>query len=185
MCRYYRYEISPNFFNHCYNALWSADPPCWIRGILDDCKTGYVKNQIFHLLKMIKVIVFCFLQVGTPSYAYDMAGLRSQGSKALAFPNAFGLTVRYAMKSSPNAAILQVFHNMGIQIDASSGCASKLQISSTVDWKCVQCWVLRFRIIDGSCTATDVSPQSTCILSSLTPRLFCQSSYHILEVASK
>eukprot|EP00241_Pyramimonas_parkeae_P001775 CAMPEP_0114249012 /NCGR_PEP_ID=MMETSP0058-20121206/13895_1 /TAXON_ID=36894 /ORGANISM="Pyramimonas parkeae, CCMP726" /LENGTH=435 /DNA_ID=CAMNT_0001362489 /DNA_START=254 /DNA_END=1561 /DNA_ORIENTATION=+ len=60
-------------------------------------------------------------EVGTPSYAYDMAGLRSQGSKALAFPNAFGLTVRYAMKSSPNAAILQVFHNMGIQIDASSG----------------------------------------------------------------
>jgi len=27
---------------------------------------------------------------------------------ALAFPNAYGLTVRYAMKASPNAAILQV-----------------------------------------------------------------------------
>ncbi len=32
---------------------------------------------------------------------------RRQAQAALAFPNAFGLTVNYAMKSSPNAAILK------------------------------------------------------------------------------
>ena len=61
------------------------------------------------------------VQVGTPAYVYDLATLRAQGEKALAFPNSFGLTVRYAMKSSPNAAILQVFNAQGIHIDASSG----------------------------------------------------------------
>ena len=71
-----------------------------------------------------------------------------QAQAALAFPNAFGLTVRYAMKSSPNAAILkarppqalgeprrserhsrapcarsrpQLFDTLGLHIDASSG----------------------------------------------------------------
>jgi hypothetical protein len=32
---------------------------------------------------------------------------RAQAQAALAFPNAYGVTVRYAMKSSPNAAILK------------------------------------------------------------------------------
>jgi len=69
----------------------------------------------------------------------------AQAQAALAFPNAFGLTVRYAMKSSPNAAILkvrsaaqrgwrdrgethacaarcrQLFDSLGLHIDASSG----------------------------------------------------------------
>ena len=58
---------------------------------------------------------------GTPAYVYDLATLRAQATKALGFPNAFGLTARYAMKSSPNAAILQVFDKMGLHIDASSG----------------------------------------------------------------
>jgi diaminopimelate decarboxylase len=39
----------------------------------------------------------------------------------MAFPNAFGLTVRYAMKASPNAAILKVLRKAGLNIDASSG----------------------------------------------------------------
>ena len=43
-----------------------------------------------------------------------------QADAALAFPNAFGLTVRYAMKASPNRAILQLFHQKGLHIDASS-----------------------------------------------------------------
>lgn len=58
---------------------------------------------------------------GSPLYVYDEASLRSQGSKALAFPNAYGLRVRYAMKASPNAAILKIFQDMGICFDASSG----------------------------------------------------------------
>lgn len=58
---------------------------------------------------------------GTPLYVYDLSTLRQQATAALAFPNAFGLTVRFAMKSAPNAAILQIFNKMGLHIDASSG----------------------------------------------------------------
>ena len=35
---------------------------------------------------------------GTPAYVYDMATLKANAQATLAFPNAFGLTVRYAMK---------------------------------------------------------------------------------------
>lgn len=59
--------------------------------------------------------------IGTPAYVYDLERLRAQARAALAFPNAFGLTVRYAMKASPNAAILKVFRAAGLKIDASSG----------------------------------------------------------------
>lgn len=60
-------------------------------------------------------------EVGTPAYAYDLKGLRAQGEKACAFPNAYGLTPRFAMKACPNKAILQIFSSLGIHIDASSG----------------------------------------------------------------
>jgi diaminopimelate decarboxylase len=59
--------------------------------------------------------------VGTPVFVYDEKTLVDQAKKALAFPNAYGLTTRYAMKSSPNAAILKLFHSMGLHFDASSG----------------------------------------------------------------
>ena len=42
---------------------------------------------------------------GTPCYVYDQVTLEAQADAMLAFPNAFGLTVRYAMKASPSAAI--------------------------------------------------------------------------------
>src|ERR1043166_2513948 len=58
---------------------------------------------------------------GTPLYIYDERTLEQQADKALAFPNAFGLTVRYAMKASPNAALLQILAARGLHIDASSG----------------------------------------------------------------
>lgn len=58
---------------------------------------------------------------GTPAYVYDMGTLKGRAQQCLDFPNAFGLTVRFAMKSSPNAAILQLFKSMGLHIDASSG----------------------------------------------------------------
>lgn len=57
----------------------------------------------------------------TPVYVYDEKSLRSQAEKTLQFPNANGLTVRFAMKSCPNAAILKLFLDMGISFDASSG----------------------------------------------------------------
>lgn len=57
----------------------------------------------------------------TPVFVYDEKTLRSQAQKALDFPNPYGLTVRFAMKACPNAAILQLFYSMGLNFDASSG----------------------------------------------------------------
>jgi diaminopimelate decarboxylase len=58
---------------------------------------------------------------GTPIYVYDQRTLEANAAAVLAFPNAFGLTARYAMKASPNAAILKIFAKAGLHIDASSG----------------------------------------------------------------
>jgi diaminopimelate decarboxylase len=56
-----------------------------------------------------------------PVYVYSEARLRDAASKVLAFPAPFGLTVRFAMKACPNAAVLRLFDSMGLHIDASSG----------------------------------------------------------------
>ena len=58
---------------------------------------------------------------GTPVYVYDEAGLKQSARKVLDFPRPFGFTGRYAMKACSNAVILQVFHRMGLELDASSG----------------------------------------------------------------
>ena len=58
---------------------------------------------------------------GTPCYVYDERQLRRQAAEALAFPHAFGLTVRYAIKANPNAALLRLFDACGLHFDASSG----------------------------------------------------------------
>lgn len=63
----------------------------------------------------------CIDAVGSPAYAYSLAKLNESSDACLAFPNAYGLTVRYAMKACPNAAILKYFNSKGIHIDASSG----------------------------------------------------------------
>jgi len=56
----------------------------------------------------------------TPFYAYSLPALQKAASETLAFPAAYGLTVRYAMKASPTLAILQTFQKAGLNIDASS-----------------------------------------------------------------
>jgi diaminopimelate decarboxylase len=57
---------------------------------------------------------------GTPCYVYDEATLEDAAGRALAFPRAFGFTLRYAMKANPNPAILAIFRRLGLHIDASS-----------------------------------------------------------------
>jgi len=57
----------------------------------------------------------------TPLYAYSLEKLEEAADACLAFPNAFGLTVRYAMKACPNGAILKYLNGRGVHIDASSG----------------------------------------------------------------
>lgn len=58
---------------------------------------------------------------GSPLFAYSLEKLKESADACLAFPNAFGLTVRFAMKACPNMNILKFFHSKGIHIDASSG----------------------------------------------------------------
>jgi diaminopimelate decarboxylase len=58
---------------------------------------------------------------GTPVYVYSQKRLRQAADACLAFPNAYGLTVRFAIKACPNAAILRFFDRLGLHFDASSG----------------------------------------------------------------
>ncbi len=58
---------------------------------------------------------------GTPVFVYSQSVLEQAAQNALAFPNAFGFTLRFAMKSLPAGAVLQVFHRAGLHFDASSG----------------------------------------------------------------
>ncbi len=57
---------------------------------------------------------------GTPLYVHDERSYRRRGRECLEAPNAFGLSVRYAMKANPHRAMLRLFDRMGIGIDASS-----------------------------------------------------------------
>lgn len=58
---------------------------------------------------------------GTPVYVYDEARLTEAAQRVLRFPNAFGLTARYAMKALPNGHVLRLFDRLGLHFDASSG----------------------------------------------------------------
>lgn len=58
---------------------------------------------------------------GSPVFVLSEALLRQRANETLAFPHPFGLTVRYAMKANPNRAVLAIFHQLGLHIDASSG----------------------------------------------------------------
>ena len=60
------------------------------------------------------------MEFGTPSFVYDEATLRENARAVLNFPNAFGIFPRYAMKAAPTAAILRIFNEEGLGIDASS-----------------------------------------------------------------
>lgn len=59
-------------------------------------------------------------EYGTPCYVYDEATLRAAAAQVLDFPNAYGITVRFAMKACPNGNILRLFQSLGLKIDASS-----------------------------------------------------------------
>lgn len=58
---------------------------------------------------------------GTPVFVYDQRTLEHQARLVLGFPNAFGLTARYAMKACSTSAVLKVLTDAGLHIDASSG----------------------------------------------------------------
>jgi diaminopimelate decarboxylase len=60
-------------------------------------------------------------EFGTPVFVYDQKTLEHQARLVLSFPNAFGLTARYAMKACSIRAVLKVLTDAGLHIDASSG----------------------------------------------------------------
>lgn len=71
-------------------------------------------------------------EFGSPIFVYDQATLEASADEVLAFPNAFGMTARYAMKALPAAAVLQTFANRGLHIDASSGYEAERAIRAGV-----------------------------------------------------
>jgi len=73
----------------------------------------------------------------TPVFVYDEAALTAQATKALNFPHPYGLTVRFAMKACPNAAILQLFNGMGINFDVSSGYEAERAIHAGIAASCL------------------------------------------------
>lgn len=75
------------------------------------------------------------LKYGTPVFVYDKKTLQRQAAEFLAFPNAYGLIVRYAMKANPLPAILKIFDKSGLYIDASSGYEVERAIKSGIQPK--------------------------------------------------
>ncbi|MDF3821090.1 diaminopimelate decarboxylase [Leptospira sp. 96542] len=59
-------------------------------------------------------------EFGSPLFVYSQSEIEKKCDEALAFPNAFGLQVRYAMKANPNSNLLKIMKKKGIVIDASS-----------------------------------------------------------------
>lgn len=75
---------------------------------------------------------------GTPVFVYDQASLEAAADAVMAFPNAYGLTARYAMKALPTAAVVQTLTARGLYIDASSGFEAERVILAGVDPKHIQ-----------------------------------------------
>ena len=59
-------------------------------------------------------------QFGTPFYLYDEKTIVDKCQSLLTMPNAYGLTVRYAMKANSTRALLKIINAQGLKIDTSS-----------------------------------------------------------------
>jgi diaminopimelate decarboxylase len=77
-------------------------------------------------------------EFGTPTFVYDQKELERRCRAALAFPNPYGLTARYAMKACPNGALLKIFNGLGLHIDASSGFEVRRALSAGVPGNQIQ-----------------------------------------------
>lgn len=70
---------------------------------------------------------------GSPTYVYSLEQLERSADACLAFPNAYGLTVRYAMKACPNQTLLRFLNTQkNIHIDASSGFEARRAIHAGI-----------------------------------------------------
>ena len=57
---------------------------------------------------------------GSPIYLYDEDLILRRCEDCLKMPNAYGLTVRYAMKANPNRTLLRAITDAGLHLDAST-----------------------------------------------------------------
>lgn len=102
---------------------------------------GYTESSVARMMTIEKLKFLKETEVRdlvkrfeTPLYVYDEATLTANADAVKAFPNAYGVTVRFAMKACPNKNILkvigkggvegydrQMFHERGLSFDCSSG----------------------------------------------------------------
>lgn len=66
------------------------------------------------------IIAMAARRHGTPIYLYDEQTIIDKCRDTLYMPNAYGLTVRYAMKANSNKSLLKIISSAGLKIDASS-----------------------------------------------------------------
>ena len=66
------------------------------------------------------VVIRAADEFGTPVYVYDENLILERCRNCLNMPNAYGLTVRYAMKANSNRVLLQLICGVGLHLDASS-----------------------------------------------------------------
>jgi diaminopimelate decarboxylase len=59
-------------------------------------------------------------EFGLPLYIYSREVIEDYCSDVMNFPNAYGLTVRYALKANPLKVFLKIADSMGVHFDASS-----------------------------------------------------------------
>ena len=72
-------------------------------------------------------------QFGTPVFVYDQHQLEAAADRVLAFPAPCRLVGRFAMKALPNAAVLRIFDEKGLHIDASSGFEAERALLAGID----------------------------------------------------
>ena len=70
---------------------------------------------------------------GTPVFVYDQQELEAAADRVLAFPAPCRLVGRFAMKALPNAAVLRIFDEKGLHIDASSGFEAERALLAGID----------------------------------------------------
>lgn len=78
---------------------------------------GHVESLRFLTAEQVRTIRE---QFGTPCFVYDELSLERQAKFMLNFPNAFGLTVYYSIKSGASGTVIKLFDRLGLHFDASS-----------------------------------------------------------------
>src|SRR5262245_922627 len=111
------HEGAAQLYNRSDPGSIASTPRTWERGRLQSGAPRWFCARMFLTLAEALAVRERF---GTPCFVYDRATLEAAARDALAFPNAFGLTVRDAMKANSCRAVLRLFRDLGLHIDASS-----------------------------------------------------------------